>query len=384
MQIKIIKTYAFIFFLATALTGCNGFFEKDNLPPPKPLQQFTPIISPKPLWSTNVGLSSSDGYLKMNPAITEDAIYTVATTGSVTSINKYNSRKNWRVVLDKGLTSGPGVGNGVVVVANQKGDIIALAQTDGHPLWQRNIASEVISNPSIAHDLVIVKSIDGYVRALSTKNGSEVWSYQQPEPTLLLRGASKPIISGTSVISGFANGSLAKLGLKDGNLNWTQSIAVPSGGFAIQRMIDIDADPILYGHQLYAATYQGKIASVDWYTGALKWSHTLSSYTGMATDGQHVYVSDARSLIWSFNAQTGQVNWRMNALTDRWVTAPAIMGDYLVVGDKEGYLHWLTKAEGRLAARVKLGWPIIANPIVDHGVLYVLTKNGKLSAYSLS
>lgn len=383
LPLKICKILTAGFFLTLTLSACNGFFEKDNTPPPKPLISFTPVVFPKTIWSTGVGLSTSDGYLKMNPAVTDKSIFTAATTGSVISTNKCNGHRNWRVLLEKGLTSGPGAADGIVVVAHENGDIVALREADGRPLWKNNIASSVIANPAIQNGLVVVKSIDGYVRALSQKTGQMVWSYQQTEPTLLLRGASRPIIHQQSVLAGFANGTLAKLNLESGNLRWSKEIAIPTGGFAIQRMIDIDADPLLFGQELYAATYQGKVAKVNWYTGTIQWSHDLSSYTGMTTNGQTLFITDARSRVWAFNAQTGEVKWRTTVLLDRNITAPALMNGFIVVGDKEGYLHWLNTENGQLAGRLRVGWPIIANPIVDQGVLYILTKNGKLSAYHL-
>ncbi len=103
----------------------------------------------------------------------------------------------------------------------------------------------------------------------------------------------------------------------------------------------------------------------------------------MIADENAVYVSDARSLVWSFGADSGFVNWRQLKLEARTVSGPASMGDYIVVGDGEGYLHWLSKRDGHFAARVKVGSPIYAAPVAENRVLYVLGNNGYLSAYML-
>jgi outer membrane protein assembly factor BamB len=230
---------------------------------------------------------------------------------------------------------------------------------------------------------VVVKAVDGYTRGLSSNNGREIWSFQQVEPNLVLRGSSAPIIRDGTIIAGYANGNLAKLSLGDGQLLWLQTVAVPEGAFAIQRMIDIDADPIVFEHQIYVATYQGKIASLDWTSGKVLWSHDISSYTGMAADSDSVYISDAKGHVWGFNADSGLVNWRQNRLEYRIISAPAVMGNYVVVGDAEGYLHWLSKTDGHFAARVSLGSAIYASPIVKNNVLYALSNNGYLVAYTL-
>ena len=149
-------------------------------------------------------------------------------------------------------------------------------------------------------------------------------------------------------------------------------------------MIDVDADPVIFEHHLYAATYQGKIASFDWLSGNTLWSHDISSYTGMTADNNTVYISDAQGIIWAFNADSGLVNWRQTELNARIVTGPAVLGNYLVVGDAEGYLHWLGKNDGHLAARQRVGSAIYAAPVVENNVVYTLTNEGYLAAYTLN
>ena len=220
------------------------------------------------------------------------------------------------------LSSGPGVGDGIVVAGCRNGDVVALLQADGRQLWKSSVPGEVIATPAVGNGYVIVKAVDGFTRALSVKDGHELWSFQQVEPTLILRGSSAPLIRGQNIIAGYANGNLAKIGLNDGQLFWLQTVAVPEGAFAIQRMIDIDADPIVFDHQIYVATYQGKISSLDWTSGRALWSHDISSYTGMAADETRVYISDTKGMVWSFNADSGLVNWRQTKLEYRIISGP--------------------------------------------------------------
>ncbi|TAK74182.1 MAG: outer membrane protein assembly factor BamB [Gammaproteobacteria bacterium] len=363
------------------LTAC-GFFDKDNTPEPKPLVQFKPEIKPHRLWSTHAGASIGDDYLKLTPSTSETAIFTASTNGVVTSVNKANGQRNWQVDTRLPLTTGPGAGDGLVVVASRRGDVEALRQADGAMVWKASIPGEILAKPAIGQDVVIVKAIDGNIHALAVQDGHERWATQQVEPSLILRGSSTPIISDHSVIVGFANGSLSRLALSDGEAQWTQAIAIPEGAFAIQRMIDIDADPLVLDHRIYAATYQGKISSLAWGTGQPLWSHDISSYTGMTADEETVYITDAKSYVWAFDAESGSVDWRQEQLEARIVTAPAAMGRYVVVGDAQGYIHWLDKKDGHFAAREYVG-AMYAAPIVDNNVLYLFTNKGELIAYTL-
>lgn len=381
MYNKIIKSFVLVL-LAFCITAC-GIFEKDNTPTPKGLVPLIPEVAPRLLWSTHAGAGVDGEYLKEGPAVGSRAVYTSSTNGTITSIDKISGTRNWQVKTHLMVTTGPGIGEGIVVVGSRKGNVVALEEETGQIRWQTSVPGEILAKPAVGHGLAIIKTLDGSVRALSIRDGSERWSYQQIEPNLILRGSSAPLIRGRQLIVGFANGTLVKLSASTGQLFWAQSIAVPEGAFAIQRMIDIDADPIVYEHHIYAATYQGKIASLDWVSGKILWSHDISSYTGMIADDDTVYISDAKSHVWAFTATGGLVNWRQNDLEARIVTGPALMGDYVVVGDAEGYLHWLSKSDGHFAGRV-YAKALYAAPIVDHNVLYVLSTTGYLSAYVLS
>ncbi|OGT42448.1 MAG: outer membrane protein assembly factor BamB [Gammaproteobacteria bacterium RIFCSPHIGHO2_12_FULL_37_34] len=375
---RIFLLYVFFLFL----TACNGFFEKDNTPKPASLVFITPEIKPIRIWSTKAGTGIDDDYLKMGFSITDQAILTTSTNGLVTSIDKKQGLENWQIYAGFPITTAPGIGDDLLVVGGRRGEILALQQGTGRTVWKTNLPSQAFAKPAIQNGIVVIKSIDGYIRALSSKNGNILWTFQQIEPNLILRSASNPLISHHDIIAGFANGNLAKLNLYNGQMVWTEPIAVPQGAFAIQRMIDIDADPILFEHDLYAATYQGKISALDWSTGKTRWSHDISSYTGMVADHDTIFITDAKSHLFAFDANSGLINWRQDKLEARVLTAPAIQGDYVVVGDAQGYLHWLSKRDGHIGAREYIG-AMYAAPIVQNGILYALTNSGHLLAYRL-
>jgi len=378
------KTTKFLILNLSALliTACS-LFDKDNTPEPKPLTQFTAEISPRLIWTARAGSGVNDEYLRMGPSVGPRAIYTTSLSGTVTALNKANGHLFWQTETNVPVTTSPGIGDGLVVVGSRKGDVIALQESDGRIRWKTTINGEVMAKPAIKDGYIVIKAVDGYTRALSTRDGHELWVFQQVEPSMILRGASSPIISNRSAIVGYANGNLAKLGLNSGQLHWMQTVAIPEGIFPIQRMIDIDADPIVYGQHIYAATYQGKIAALGWESGSIRWSQDISSYTGMIADSNAVYVSDAKSHLWRFNAANGAVGWRQEKLEARVITGPATMGNYVVVGDAQGFLHWLSKQDGHFVGRQFAGSAIFAAPIVENDVLYAITNKGYVLAYQL-
>jgi len=379
---KITKIF-FLSVLSSVLCSCASFFDKDNTPQPAPLVQFTPEIPVHALWTIRPSSGVGKDYIKLIPAVTAADIFTADKNGTVSAIDKQTHKIRWRVNAGAALSAGPTAAEGLVIVGSKEGDIIALQQTNGQLAWKTTASSEIFAAPAVGNGVVLVKSIDGKLSAFAAADGHPLWHYQQTEPTLILHGASVPQISHDIVIAGFANGNLAKLTLDSGNLLWQNTLATPEGSFAIQRMIDIDADPIIMGDRVYAATYQGHLAALDLNSGQTLWVHDLSSYTGMVVDGDRIYVTDAKSDVWAFDKRNGTVIWRQIQLEARNLTAPVLMGNTIVVGDGEGYLHWLSKEDGRTLARVKVNKSgILAAPVVSDGLLYVVTKDGHVAAYA--
>ncbi|SRR5579883_255734 len=380
---KIIKI-ALLGLLASTLCGCSGFFDKDNTPDPSPLVNFRTELNVQKLWRSSATSGMGEDYLKLVPAVSPTAVFTAGSGGTVTATDRRTGRTIWSVDTKADITSGPAANDGLVAVGTRKGQVIVLSQCDGKLLWQNCVSSEILAPPAIGNGYIIVKTIDGKVTGFSEQTGNPVWHYEQTEPLLILRGASAPQISRNNVVVGFANGNLARLSLRDGYSSWQQTVAIPDGSFAIQRMIDIDADPIIYNNKVYVGTYQGKVAALDFDSGRQRWSHDISTYSGIAADYDRVYVSDGKGHVWAFEAGSGNVDWRQTQLEARNISGPAVIGNYVVVGDQEGYLHFLCKQDGHFVARIKVDSSgIQAAPVVDNNVIYVVAKDGTLSAYTI-
>lgn len=379
-MLKISLKWSVIFTSLAILGGCSGVFDTDNTPTPKPLEsikaEFNPVLS----WSTSVG-QNNDHWLKQTPALYNNILYTSSDSGDVYAINAVTGQSLWHVRVDGPIANGPAVSHNMVIVANRMGKVFALNASDGSIKWKQNVNTEILSSPAIDSDIAIVKTGDGEVRAFNPETGSPTWTYRQTEPTLGLHSAGTPRLYQNQLYVGFSNGNLVKLSATSGTALWVKAVTTAEGAFAIERMIDVDADLALHHDRIFAASFQGKIASFDTRSGQLLWSRALSSYTGMATDGDTLFVTDATGVLWAFDAHTGREAFRQSDLLARGLSAPVLIGNHVVVGDKLGYLHWFNKKTGRIIARASLGSAIQATPVVDNNQLFVLTQNGRLNAY---
>jgi len=375
--------------LLLVLPGCSwvsGILGgEDNAEPPVPLTKLEDPLPLKKLWSKDVGVGNEEQFLKLVPASADGQIYVADHKGRVTALDALTGKKNWQVKTDVPISAGPGAGEGLVLLGTSNAEILALDAGGGGKRWVAAVSSEVLSVPQIDLGRVIVQTVDGNVTALDAETGAQLWVFDRSVPVLTLRGTSTPAVEHGVVVAGFANGKLVAMSADKGFVGWEANIAIPHGRSELDRIVDIDGDPIIVGTAVYVATYQGSIGVVDLQSGNSGWKRDMSSYLSLGVDFSQVYVTDAQSHVWALSRSTGATVWQNEELANRRLTAPVPYNDYIAVGDYEGYLHLLSRYDGHIAGRVRVDSDAIrARPLVVDDILYVYSTDGKLAAYTLS
>jgi outer membrane protein assembly factor BamB len=372
--------------LAFSLTACGLLGGTDNAEPPAPLAQFTPSLAPRLLWSADTGSNTRAGHLRLAPVVDAGRVFVASPKGMVRAYDLESGQSLWQTDTRAVLSGGPGAGAGLVLIGGKDGEILALAQEDGAEKWRARVSSEVLAAPRIGGGLVAVRTVDGKVFGLNSSDGTLRWVYERGVPVLSLRGTSAPLMLGDAVLAGLDNGKVAALALDNGKLLFELPVAQPSGRTELERMVDIDADLQVYAGILFVTSYQGRTAALDLRAGEALWQRETSSYSGFDLDHKALYLSDADSAIWAFDQRNGASLWKQASLRARRVTAPARVGDYLVVGDLDGYLHWLSRDSGEFAARVETlkGSPILAPPVaVGEKRVLALNSSGRLALFTV-
>jgi outer membrane protein assembly factor BamB len=263
---------------------------------------------------------------------------------------------------------------------------VALSTTDGHELWRAQLQSEVISVPRASGEgKIIVHTLDDSIYGLDAASGAELWRLTYPAPVLTLRGSSTPAITPGGVVVGLSGGKLLKLDPADGTPLWEVTVTPPRGRSELARISDIDADPIVVGTLVLVGTYNGDLAAVDLDGGAILWRRQLSSYAGLAANETELFVTDSDDTIWGADPVNGAGRWKQERLMYRQLTAPALIGNLIAVGDLQGYVHLLAQADGRLVGRTRVTkkGAISTRPMVAQGRLYVYGNDGTLAALTV-
>jgi len=332
------------------LISCSSFSSKE----PDELEKVTRTFYIKPVWFKDGGEISTTAYRQLPITIDGENIYIADAWGEVTALEFSNGHKIWQIDTDKQILSGPGYGDNILVVTTKEAEVIALSADKGEVLWRTKLVSEVIVSPLIYDDKVFIQSIDGSLNALSSKNGEKIWIQSRVVPPLSLRGSSQPIIVDDNIVAGFADGKLVSYEMASGKLVWETTIAVPRGRSDLERMVDIDGVFKLQDGVIYAASYQGRIVAVSAPDGQIMWARDMSSNVGVNLEQEQIYVTDAKGYIWALDRNTGATLWRQEKLEGRSVSVPVILDESLVVTDFTGYLHWLSKDDGRFLDRRKV------------------------------
>jgi outer membrane protein assembly factor BamB len=354
----------------------------DNTLPPAELERFEELVAVREVWRRNVGSGPERDFLSLVPAVAGDRVYAADRRGTVRAFAAGDGRELWRRDTRVPASAGPGLGEGLVLLGTSDGQVVALGGADGTERWRARVTSEVLSPPQAADGLVVVRTVDGKLFGLDAQAGEVRWIYDRTVPVLSLRGTSTPVLTEGAVIAGFDSGRLVAVSLREGQTLWESRIAIPAGRSELERMVDIDGDPVIVDDTIYVAAYRGRVAALVLYTGDARWDRELSSHAGLGVDGRAVYVTDEMSHVWALERGSGASMWKQDRLEGRRLTAPVPVGEqWLVVGDFEGHLHWLRRDDGQLAARTRVDRRgIIVPPVADGDVVYVYGSGGTLTA----
>lgn len=357
--------------------------EEDPRAPTKLTSLETETVQGQLVWRNSVG-NLGGTYTKIRPYITEDRVYLNDAEGRVEAWQRTDGKRLWTVSLKEQVSGGVNGGEDIVVLGTRNGSVIALDAAGGKEKWRTSVTSEVMTLSEVKHGVIVVRSNDNKVHALDIDTGKLAWRKSRNTPPLTLRGASEPKVVGDSVLVGYDDGKMMALSLHDGAELWEVTVSVARGRSELERISDIDGEIAYFDGVVYAVSFNGRVVAVNMDTGSVIWAKEFSSSAGLSADEKHVYITDADSSLWTLDRASGVTLWRQDKLLYRKLTAPRVMGNYVIAGDYKGYLHWLSIKDGKLVGRNNVsGDAVNVAPTVINGHAYVLTDNGSLAVFSI-
>ena len=353
-----------------------------------------PVVVPKqsswkvtPGWRFYTGETYDSADIPLRPVVGGSRIFAAEPGGKIYALEADTGDVVWQIDSKLDLSAGVGFGHGVVVVASAEGQLLALDPTDGNLLWQSSVGAEVLARPIVADERIIVRAGDGQVIGVDKNSGTIRWRLRNSVPSLSVRGLSVPVQVNEIVVVGYASGHLSGIDIESGRELWKTPISRPGGSNQIDRLIDIDADPLIAGSQLFVAAYQDKVYAISLTAQKVQWSAPRSTLRNLAVSDSELLITLDNGVVMALDPNTGAEVWKQARLRGRGVTNPiAIPGSKLcAVGDYQGYVHVMDVSTGALKGRGRARAGAILATFIGPGFegFYTLSERGMITSWLL-
>ena len=361
------------------LSGCSLFTGKAPSNLPAPLVEFTQSLNVRQVWTVSIGSASIFAFA---PAADGGSVHAASADGTVARVDAATGAVAWRINAGMRLTGGAGSDGNTVAVAGEKGVLLAF-DAQGKKRWQAQASSEILSAPGVGQGLVIVRSLDNRISAYDADTGERRWTVLRTLPSLTLRSAPGVLVVPQATFLSLPGGRLSALNLTNGGPWWEMAIGDPRGTTELERIADASGTPVIVGRRVCAVAYQGRIGCFDAGSGTAHWVKPFSSDVGIGADDRTIYAANENGAVSAFSLDSGAVVWQNKQLANRVLTTPAVLGHAVVVGDFEGYIHFLSREDGALIGRVRAdSSAVLPTPIVVGSNAIFQTKAGTLIAFA--
>lgn len=390
-MIKWVKKLTFITTTTLLLSGCSLFSSEEDVVKMAELPIITATYKPQIAWRSNIGSGVDKYYSQLQPAVDDKFVYVAARDGEVKALSIDDGVRNWSVNLGKHdsnslnrsarLSGGIAIAYETLYIGTENAQVFALDSKTGDIKWMSKVTGEVVAQPVYESGKVIIHTSRGDLIALDSTTGEEVWKLSNPQPKLTLRGSATPSIAQGGIIFGRADGFVGAVLLDDGRPLWQLPVARAYGATELERLVDVDMQPVIVNNTIYVLAYNGNLVAIDLLKGQQQWARKYSGFKHVAVAGNDIFLTDYRGYVFAIDRKDGEQRWVNKELSYRNVTGASVVNQFIVVGDAEGYLHWIDRDSGVFVAQQYLDSDgLYVDPVVTNTHFYLQTRSGKVIA----
>jgi outer membrane protein assembly factor BamB len=282
-----------------------------------------------------------------------------------------------------------------VIFNTESCTLVALAAKTGRLLWSKWLGDPTLAQVAVADGLVFAGHPAGATPALSAfrvANGAKVWS--RPVDGELY---AAPVVDGDSVYLSTVGGSSYRIAKQDGRLHWSRPLRATTAPFIAdgelfvsrrerggeaQIVVSIATGGILRAHDARPAPYLAHVPrSLD------NWKQVWAFEGSRPVIAGGVRYVARGGVIEADDPATGEAHWiRTDAAAKgrRSVGSVAVAGSQLVVSTRAGGLYGLDIDTGYTLWAYDVGRPVVAQPIIARGWVYLATADGLVVALNVA
>jgi outer membrane assembly lipoprotein YfgL len=352
---------------AGAMLACSSTSDR---PKPKDLSAAPSLMGVRQTWNIRIG----EVAFPLRVSSAGGTVILASSDGVLRGLDPRNGAEKWRFPVGEAVSAGvgsDGLRSAVVTVSNQ------LVVVEGErELWRQRLGAQAYTAPLVAGGRVFVLTADRALSAFDGKTGRKLWTQQRPGEPLVLRQAGVLLAVGDNLVVGQA-GRLVGINPGNGTVRWEAPIASPRGTNDVERLVDLVGVVSRVGDMVCARAFQSHVGCVNASRGNLVWTQSANGAEGVHGDADRVIGTEADGRVIAWRRSDGQRLWTVDTLQYRSLSAPALLGRSIVVGDGNGILHFMSREDGSLLSRVNTdGSAVVSQPALVDGTLVAVTRNG--------
>ncbi|MCS6949222.1 MAG: PQQ-binding-like beta-propeller repeat protein [bacterium] len=240
-----------------------------------------------------------------------------------------------------------------------------------HWRYTASPAPQNAAAPAIVGNTIYYACRDRFY-ALDAETGRVLWRYPVDQP-LNAQFRTTPAVSEGIVYVGATDGNLYALSAETGRYLW-----------AFRTQGAILSHPTVVNDVVYFGSADGRVYAVNAKTGEPIWRggfRTNDAVNGaVAVEDDMVYFISADQTLYAAAAPTGLLLWRLRLPGTLYALSPVVSerNVYVVASN---VLYALQARSGRQLWARTLPDDIVTEPIAGNGLIYVLTRDGRVYAF---
>jgi outer membrane protein assembly factor BamB len=353
-----------------------------------------------PVWSVQIGQGETRRHrITAEPVSSGGLIYTLDSRARVSAVST-NGDIVWTRDLIPASTRNPdsasggglAIGNGMLYVTSAFAVVHALDLRTGNTVWSRDFDALLNAAPTVDGNRLFFVASDSTAWSLDAMTGRTDWQVSGAPSTSQMVGGAAPKVAGDLVLFPTPAGELLAIRRDTGQQAWRTVIAGTRIGMGYAALSDITGDPVVVGNTVYVGNQSGRVMALDVATGRQIWRADEAAYGPVWPVGGSLFLMSDRNRVVRLNASDGSFIWGQplplytQTRERRRVQifphyGPVLAGGRLVVGSGDDVIRFFDPVSGALTGEVPLRSGAAVAPIVVGGTLYVVSRDGRLTAF---
>jgi len=318
---------------------------------PTEIKPYDKKASLELIWENKVGDNDVNN---LNLIFSEEFVIAATSDGNLRKMQLATGETIWEKEISEEIMMGVG-GDFENILFITENSYLWCLDNKGNAIWKIFVDGEVLTSPVINNQKAYIRLANYEILQIDLKQGDIDWRYIHSSPSLMFNGTSSLTFSDGVIYGGFGVGKMVAVHQKSGAFIWEANISQIKGVTDIDRLNDVLSKPTINDFVVYGVSTSGDLTAIDRRNASIIWTRKISSFNNIVFDGFDIYLAHKSDSFYSLDSKrNGKTNWRNADLQYRRITNPIITGEYIAIGDFDGYIHLLNSETGAVEGRAQI------------------------------